>query len=1080
MSDQPQRVTLQQDEPVIRSRARLLPSSLVSGRLGLALIVLLNLVLGLTFSSLVPLGEAPDESAHLSYARFIAHTGRLPASLSEREAAGYRSTWPPLYHVLVAAPLAGVGDAPPVRLKSVGDTPRRLIPTNGQTIAAFIHTADEAWPWRGLSLAWHLGRLISVILTALAVVVTYLIARRLTTRRSLALAAAGLQATMPQVLFTGSVLNDDNLAILLSGLLLLSLVTYSQDTTPLTVSKAFIPGALLGLATVTKYNTLPLWPLTLIWITWLTFRRSSHHQKPAPTQLPISNPKSKIPPFLALLVAAALTAGWWFAFIWANFNRVETMGLIRGSLAAISAGTADASLRHLTNGEAIIALLPARAWVAWFAQFFRSFWGLYGGGSTIELPGWVYWLLAVFCLAALGPGLSVLLKRRDRPGSIASSPQVTDTHPKTNSQQVHSRPTLILFLLTPLFFLPLPILRFILSGGSITETAQGRHLFPALPAITFGLVWGLCQLTDRLSNTRLNSPTNPTHSQPTEKLTAKIQNPKSHILLILLTLTISLYSLTLIQASYPPPIPLWTTAEAAAVDNRLDIQLAEGVTLMGVELAAARDGVLPVTLVWQATAIPTEDYLIDLTLTNADGVDIGAWLGQPIGGRYPTRAWDEGDVLRDTIPVPVLPGLPASEATLAGRLLDPTGQSKTAAQTLAAGITLPATPAVERTPPQLRADGLAPAAPFTYRGTLSFVLTGTRPPELTGPAGQVFSPVRFLAGANGSIAHFIVAANWPSGAYALKPSGPGESFLVSNRPRQFEPPPMATVLEANFADHLTLLGYDLPERRVQPGTSFPLTLTWRADRPIGDHLTVFNHLLDRDAVQRGGVDRIPLKYYTTLLWVPGEIVVDAYPVPVEASAPPGVYWLDVGLYPSDRPDFSLPRFVDGHPIDQNSVRLGPIKVGGPPPGVTVTEARPQLVVNKTFGEQITLLGFDMVGGQEAGIRNQGLEVRGQDLRLTAYWQAEVVPAGDYTVFVHLLDAQVNVVAQFDGPPAGGQYPTSLWDPGEIIVGERAINGLSPGRYTLQVGLYRPDTGERLPVPGVSDGTISLMEFDVEE
>jgi len=1077
MSDQPQRVARQQDKPAIWHRARLLSHGLVSGRLGLALIVLLNLCLGLAFSSLVPLGEAPDEPAHLSYARFIARTGRLPASLNEREAAGYRSTWPPLYHALLAAPLAGVGDTPPTRLKSVGDTPRRLIPTNGQTIAAFIHTADEVWPWRGLSLAWRLGRLISVILTALAVIVTYLIAWRLTTRRSLALATAGLQATMPQVLFTGSVLNDDNLAILFSGLLFLTLVTYSQHITPLTISKAFIPGALLGLATVTKYNTLPLWPLTLIWITWLTFRAPNY-------QLSIINLKSKIPPFLAFFVGATLTAGWWFTFIWINFNRVETLGLIRGPLATISAGTADASLRHLMSGEGLIAFPTVRAWLAWFVLLFQSFWGLYGGGSTIELPVWIYCLLAVFCLAALGSGLAAFLKKRDRPGPIDSSSQATDTHPQTNDQQVQPRSMLILFLLAPLFFLPLPMLRFILSGDSITETAQGRHFYPALPAVTLGLVWGLCQLTDRLKKLKLSLPENPTHSTTTVKPTTNIPHPISHIpdlishiphplSLILLTLTTSLYSLTLIQASYPPPIPLWTRAETAAIDNRLDLQLAEGVILMRVELAAARDGVLPITLIWQATAIPSDDYLIDLTLTNTDGVDIGAWSGQPIGGRYPTRAWDEGDVLRDTILVPVLPGLPASKATLTGHLLDPAGQPMTAAQTLAAGFTLPATPAVERTPPQLRADGLASVAPFTYRSTLSFILTDTQPPELTTPAGQIFSPARFLAGANGSIAHFIVAANWPTGVYTLKPSGPDESFLVSNRPRQFEPPPIAYVLEVNFADHLTLLGYDLPQRRVQPGESFPLTLTWRADRPIGDHLTVFNHLLDRDAVQRGGADRIPLKYYTTLLWVPGEIVTDAYPVPVEASAPSGIYWLDVGLYPSERPSFSLPRFVEGQPIDQNSVRLGPIKVGGPPPGVTAIDVRPQMPVNKTFGEQITLLGFDLVDGEG----NSG--VKGQDLRLTAYWQAEVVPMGDYTVFVHLLDAQDNVAAQFDGPPAGGQYPTSLWDPGEIIVDERAIGGLSSGRYTLQVGLYRPDTGERLPAAGVSDGTVSLMEFEVE-
>jgi hypothetical protein len=177
------------------------------------LLLLLLLALSLTFARTVPLGEAPDEPAHLAYAHFIARHGHLPATLAERQEAGYRSAWPPLYHLLIGAPLAAVGDAPPTRLKAVGDTPRRLIPTNGQTIASFIHTADEAPPWRGQPLAWHLSRLISVALTILSVSLTYAIAWRLTRQRTLALSAAALQAFIPQVLFIGSTLNDDNLLI---------------------------------------------------------------------------------------------------------------------------------------------------------------------------------------------------------------------------------------------------------------------------------------------------------------------------------------------------------------------------------------------------------------------------------------------------------------------------------------------------------------------------------------------------------------------------------------------------------------------------------------------------------------------------------------------------------------------------------------------------------------------------------------------------------------------------------------------------------------------------------------------------
>jgi hypothetical protein len=244
---------------------------------------------------------------------------------------------------------------------------------------------------------------------------------------------------------------------------------------------------------------------------------------------------------------------------------------------------------------------------------------------------------------------------------------------------------------------------------------------------------------------------------------------------------------------------------------------------------------------------------------------------------------------------------------------------------------------------------------------------------------------------------------------------------------------------------------------------------------MGQNLVIFNHLLDQNAIQRGGEDRVPLQYYTTLLWVPGEVVSDTYPVPVDATAPPGVYWLDVGLYPSDRPEFSLPLFVDGQAIDRNSARLGPVKVGGPPPGVTISEIQPQRVVNRIFSDQITLLGFNLtdVGGEP--VQN----ITKQPINLTLFWQAKAIPATDYTVFVHLLDPDGNLIAQFDSPPAGGAYPTSLWDSGEIIVDKHHLHELSPGHYTLQIGLYRPDTDERLTVAGSVDGAITLLVFAVQ-
>jgi hypothetical protein len=1026
--------------------------------------------LALAYANRIPLGEAPDEPAHLTYARFIATQGQLPTSLAQRAEAGYRSAWPPLYQVLIAGPLALIGDAPPTRLKAVGDSPRRLIATDGHTIASIIHTTDEAPPWRGLPLAWHLARLISVALTTLSVALTYAISYHLTRQASLAAGAAALHAFIPQLLFIGAVLNDDNLLICLSGFILLTLITYPPHPQP---HRAFMLGLQLGLATVAKYNALPLWVLVALWGLHRIWQNRQHHSNLQSSSLPAFQPSSQRPPasakpplregaqsvgklpafqpfsllssILPFLLGVMLSGGWWFSFIWYHFNQIDQLGLVSGSFAALNAGASDASLRQLAAGQPS-AIPPVSAWLEWFTTLFETFWGSFGGGSTIDLPGWIYALLALMCMPALIGGVTSSIAAK-----LSFTTQVgVQTEFGHQSSLNRSKPT-FLFFITPLLFLPLPMLRFILTG-SLVETAQGRHLFPAIAFISLALVCGVASITHHASRS-LNVAS----------------GLKYYALPALFTFGLSLYSLWLIQTSYPPPIPLRTTADAVQVEHRLEAKLTDSLTLHGYELGDPADQILPVTLVWQATTSPDQDYLLELTATTPTGSTVASWLGHPLGGRYPTRAWDKGDFFRHTIPLPVLATSPSDAVTLTLRILDSAYQPVTPTP-LTLTVNLPSLPLDSPAKPplfpaQLRTDELAPAAPFTYRSTLSFVLPPDKPATLQAPTGQQFEPVLFIPTNQGSLAHFIVEANWPSGDYQL--TGYPQPITISNRPRQFNPPPLSHPLEANFANALTLLGYDLPQRRVQPGQGFPLTLHWRAEQSLGQHLIVFNHLLDQHNTQHGGADRIPQLFYSTLLWASGEIVSDSYLVPVNVTAPPGIYWLDIGLYPASQPTFSLPLYANNQPTGANSLRLGPIKVGGPPPGVTISSAQPQQTLNISFGDRITLLGFTLI--EDA-----------QQPQLILYWQADRPIPSDYTVFVHVFDAGGQLVAQFDSPPAAGAYPTSLWEMGEIIVDERGLNNLSPGRYTLKVGLYDPLPDKRLPVTGLADGAITLTELTVTQ
>jgi hypothetical protein len=117
----------------------------------------------------------------------------------------------------------------------------------------------------------------------------------------------------------------------------------------------------------------------------------------------------------------------------------------------------------------------------------------------------------------------------------------------------------------------------------------------------------------------------------------------------------------------------------------------------------------------------------------------------------------------------------------------------------------------------------------------------------------------------------------------------------------------------------------------------------------------------------------------------------------------------------------------------------------------------------TFDDLIQLTGYTAEPDQGRA---------GQPLRLTLYWQALAPVPHDYTVFVHLRQAEGATVAQADHRPLGNLYPTSLWPVGELIRESSELelpSDLPAGNYDLWVGFYLLGTGERLPVRDDTSG-----------
>ncbi len=94
--------------------------------------------------------------------------------------------------------------------------------------------------------------------------------------------------------------------------------------------------------------------------------------------------------------------------------------------------------------------------------------------------------------------------------------------------------------------------------------------------------------------------------------------------------------------------------------------------------------------------------------------------------------------------------------------------------------------------------------------------------------------------------------------------------------------------------------------------------------------------------------------------------------------------------------------------------------------------------------------------------------RGARVVLTLYWRptAAAPPARDYSIYIHLLDPQGNLIAQWDGPPLQSAYPTRFWRPGESLLDYRKLtipDDIPTGPAHVRIGIYDPISGERLPV-----------------
>ncbi len=248
---------------------------------------------------------------------------------------------------------------------------------------------------------------------------------------------------------------------------------------------------------------------------------------------------------------------------------------------------------------------------------------------------------------------------------------------------------------------------------------------------------------------------------------------------------------------------------------------------------------------------------------------------------------------------------------------------------------------------------------------------------------------------------------------------------------------------------MRLMGYDQSPSSARPGETVTVTLYWQPQSEVEFDYSSYVHLVDeagrgitQSDHQPGGV------YYPTSRWRPGEVLRDSHVLTIPEDATPGVYRLVVGMYryPSLEPL--------GGPADIGLLAVkDPDSVQMALPDHVLSSPDAFRAIEVEFGERIVLLGYqpELIEGE---------------LLSTLYWQAERLLDQNWTVFVHLLNAEGGLVAQRDAQPRDGRYPTSVWDQGEVVDDGHRLAlpvDLPNGDYQIVVGLYSVESGERLPV-----------------
>jgi 4-amino-4-deoxy-L-arabinose transferase-like glycosyltransferase len=350
-------------------------------RLALAAIALSYLGLAVAYSLMTPAGEANDELDHVQYVEYIVQHGDLPMISVTN---GDESHQPPLYYLLGAG-WQEIWAVPPFSLRLRPGTP---FAPKDMVHLAYRHTYSPAQ--REDVDRLHLLRVLSVLSGLGTVLLTYAAARLSVGDTQMSLAAAAFVAVLPKADVISGTVTNDALVVMLGAAGLVAFLAWLRASrrgaarTRRTWLAAGL-GAVLGLAAITKFNSLPLAGLLLAVLAVVAVRRRD------------------LLSVAAAVVAFAGVSGWWFVRNWRLYG------------SPLAQGAANAYLNRLLYH--LVAPVPWSSYGRFVRFLPRHLLGTAwydGGWNQFVLPGWMNDALAVVAVVAVVAGALWVLGPRAR------------------------------------------------------------------------------------------------------------------------------------------------------------------------------------------------------------------------------------------------------------------------------------------------------------------------------------------------------------------------------------------------------------------------------------------------------------------------------------------------------------------------------------------------------------------------------------------------------------------------------------------------------------------------------------------